>query len=105
MTGPIGLNKRLRTKSLALHRWNGGIYLYSIVINFIPGIFVSFFASGGLLSTVGFLILNTLWLLSTILGVYYIKKKNIQLHSIWMTRSFLLSLCKHDHIYYRCNNA
>jgi hypothetical protein len=32
-----------------------------------------------------------LWLLSTILGVYHIKKKNLGQHNSWMTRSFLLS--------------
>jgi len=91
LTGPIGLNKRLRAKSPALHRWNGRIYMYSIVLNFIPGVYVSFFASGGVWSTVGFLVLDTLWLLYTILGVRYIKKKNIELHSSWMTRSFFLT--------------
>lgn len=91
LTGPIGLNKRIRAKSPTFHRWNGRIYMFSIVLNFVPGVYVSFYASGGILSTVGFLILDTLWLLSTIVGVFYIKKKNVQLHSSWMIRSFFLT--------------
>lgn len=91
LTGPIGLFKRLRIKSPALHRWNGRIYLYSILLNFIPGIYAAFFASGGMTTTIGFLILDTLWLVTTVLSVYFVKKKDIQRHSEWVTRSFFLT--------------
>ncbi|MFC3773829.1 DUF2306 domain-containing protein, partial [Paenibacillus sp. GCM10012303] len=91
LTGPIGILARIRQRWPALHRWNGRIYALSIVINFIPSLYVSFFASGGAWSTIGFIILNTLWLLSTIVGVRSARKRNIQMHSKWMTRSFFLS--------------
>lgn len=91
LTGPIGLIKRLRINSPAWHRWNGRIYLYAILLNFIPSLYVSFFATGGIFSSIGFFILDTLWLLTTVLGVSSIKKKNVQMHSRWMIRSFFLS--------------
>ncbi|GED16982.1 DUF2306 domain-containing protein [Aneurinibacillus migulanus] len=91
MTGPFGVIKRIRMKSLKFHRWNGRIYVLSIVLNYIPGMYVSFFATGGWLSTIGFIILNTLWIATTIIGYFYIKKKQIVPHSQWMVRSFFLS--------------
>ncbi|MGG1661117.1 DUF2306 domain-containing protein [Brevibacillus sp. NRS-1366] len=91
LTGPLGAIKRFRVKSLSFHRWNGRLYVLSIILNFIPGIYVSLFATGGWLSTAGFFILETLWLGTTILGYWYIKKRNMILHSEWMIRSFFLS--------------
>ncbi|MFP3720742.1 DUF2306 domain-containing protein [Niallia circulans] len=91
LTGPLGVIKRIRTKSIKFHRWNGRLYVLSIILNFIPGVYVSFFATGGWPSTIGFLILNTLWLTTTILGFWYIKRKKVILHSIWIMRSFFLS--------------
>ncbi|MBX8944107.1 DUF2306 domain-containing protein [Lysinibacillus sp. K60] len=91
LTGPLGIIKRLRLKSLTFHRWNGRVYVLSIVLNFIAGLYVSFFATGGWPSTIGFLILNTLWLITTILGYIYIKRKDVLRHSQWIIRSFFLS--------------
>ncbi|MEB9682983.1 hypothetical protein BK742_17765 [Bacillus thuringiensis serovar pingluonsis] len=91
LTGPLEIIKRIRVKSLKFHRWNGRLYVLSIILNFIPGVYVSFFATGGFLSTTGFLILDILWLGTTILGYLSIKKQKVILHSQWMIRSFFLS--------------
>ncbi|RKJ63511.1 DUF2306 domain-containing protein [Butyricicoccus sp. 1XD8-22] len=91
ITGPLGVIKAIRDKSRNFHRWNGRIYVLSIVLNFIPGVYVSFFATGGFLSIIGFLILNTLWLTTAVLGFWYIKRQKVMLHYQWITRSFFLS--------------
>jgi uncharacterized membrane protein len=91
VTGPLGAIRALRVRSATFHRWNGRVYALSIFLNFIPGVYVSFFATGGLFSTAGFLILNTLWIGTTLLGYAYIIRNNVDLHSVWITRSFLLS--------------
>ncbi|WP_044640970.1 DUF2306 domain-containing protein [Risungbinella massiliensis] len=91
VTGPMGLIKRLRVKYLPFHKWNGRIYILTIVLNFFPGVYVSFFASGGIASTIGFLLLNTLWISTTILGYVSIRKNKLQQHIKWMTRSLFLS--------------
>ncbi|WP_260320158.1 MULTISPECIES: DUF2306 domain-containing protein [Peribacillus] len=91
LTGPLGIIKSIRVKFLKFHRWNGRIYVLSIALNYIPGLYVSFFATGGWVSTVGFLILNTLWITTTLLGYSYIKKRQVLAHSKWMVRSFFLS--------------
>lgn len=91
ITGPLGILKSIRARSLKFHRWNGRIYVLSIASNYIPGLYVSFFATGGWLSTLGFLILNTLWIITTLLGYSTIKKRQVLAHSKWMVRSFFLS--------------
>ena len=91
ITGPLGVIKKLRIKSIQFHRWNGRVYVLSILLNFIPGVYVSFFATGGWLSTIGFLVLNTLWFGTTILGYINIRRKNVIKHSAWMLRSFVLT--------------
>lgn len=92
ITGPLGLIQRVHSKSLHFHRWNGRVYVLSIILNYIPGFYVSFFATGGWLSTIGFLILNTLWIWTTLKGYVSIKKKQIIPHKHWMVRSLFLSL-------------
>ena len=92
ITGPIALSKKIRVKSLFMHRWMGRIYVGSIVLNYIPSFYVSFYATGGILSTIGFIILNTLWLFSTLKGLWLGKAKKMVLHSRWMIRSYALSL-------------
>ncbi|MGE1126355.1 DUF2306 domain-containing protein [Bacillus wiedmannii] len=91
LSGPLGIIRRFRLKSPGFHRWNGRVYVVSIVLNFIPGLYVSFFATGGWPSIIGFLILNILWFTTTIFGYVYIKRKDVLRHSQWITRSFLLA--------------
>lgn len=90
LTGPIGTIRKIRKKSIAWHRWNGRIYVVSIVLNFIPGLYVSWFAAGSL-TIAGFLVLNLLWLVTTLLGYLYIRRKNLVKHKEWIIRSFFLT--------------
>ncbi|SDD65693.1 Predicted membrane protein [Paenibacillus sp. UNCCL117] len=90
VTGPIGAIRKIRQQSPALHRWNGRIYIVSILLNFIPGLYVSWFAAGGL-TVAGFLVLNILWLGTTWLGYVYIRRKDVVRHSQWILRSFFLT--------------
>ncbi|MFG3433318.1 DUF2306 domain-containing protein [Lysinibacillus fusiformis] len=91
MTGPLGLSRALRMKNPHLHRWNGRIYVMVIVFNILPGYYVALYANGGIWSTIGFFILNTLWLHTTINGYRFIRKGQVHRHRSWMLRSFFLT--------------
>ncbi len=91
ITGPLGLSRAMRMKNPHLHRWNGRIYVMVIVFNILPGYYVALYANGGIWSTIGFLILNTLWLLTTINGYRFIRKGQVHRHRSWMLRSFFLT--------------
>jgi uncharacterized membrane protein len=90
VTGPIGAIRRFRRKSIAWHRWNGRVYVASVALNFIPGLYVAWFAPGAP-TVAGFLVLNVLWLATTGLGYVYIRRKDPAKHSEWITRSFFLT--------------
>ncbi len=91
ITGPLGLSRAMRMKNPHLHRWNGRIYVMVIVFNILPGYYVALYANGGIWSTIGFLILTTLWLLTTINGYRFIRKGQVHRHRSWMLRSFFLT--------------
>lgn len=90
VTGPIGAIRNVRLKSIAWHRWSGRVYVVSVLLNFIPGLYVSWFAAGGL-TVAGFLLLNLLWLATTWLGYVHIRRKNVVKHSQWIMRSLFLT--------------
>ncbi|WP_353616255.1 DUF2306 domain-containing protein [Clostridium sp. 1xD42-85] len=46
ITGPLGVIKKLRIKSIHFHRWNGRVYVLSILLNFIPGVYAVFLRRG-----------------------------------------------------------
>ncbi len=91
ITGPIGLSRTIRKKRPSVHCWNGRLYVATILLNMIPGYYVSFFANGGLWSIIGFFILNTLWLITTWNGYRTIRMKKVMVHRKWMIRSFFLT--------------
>lgn len=75
-----------------LHRTIGLTYIISILLLAAPGgLGMSFYAIGGTISTVNFLLLSILWLLYTTLAFYYAKQKNYVKHRAMMTRSFILT--------------
>ncbi|MEF3305042.1 DUF2306 domain-containing protein [Paenibacillus sp. GYB003] len=90
LAGPIGAIRGIRLKSPAWHRWNGRIYVGSVLLNIVPGLYVSWFAEGSW-TIAGFLVLNLLWLATTWLGYVHIRRKNTAKHTQWITRSFFLT--------------
>ena len=91
--GPFQFYGRFRQKYIKLHRIFGRIYTVCCVLGGIGSIGLSFRAFGGLVSTVGFLLLAFLWIGFTILAVWFIKyKKDYVEHRKWMIRSFSLTL-------------
>jgi uncharacterized membrane protein len=90
--GPFQFVKKLRNKYLNTHRSMGKIYAYGIVLLAGPsGFFMAFYAEGGLWSTIAFLIMSLLWIWTTIMAVYFARKKKIIDHKKWMIRSMALT--------------
>lgn len=84
-------NKR-KSRNLSVHRSLGKVYVMSIIVSGLTGIYLSWFAFGGLISQLGFFSLSIAWLVTTYLAYYYIRKKNIILHKEWMYRSYAVTL-------------
>ncbi|MCQ9641306.1 DUF2306 domain-containing protein [Chryseobacterium sp. WG14] len=75
------------------HRNIGKVYIFLILILAAPsGIYMGFFANGGYLSKISFVILGSLWSVSTYKAYQFAKQKKFKEHKQWMWRSFALTL-------------
>ena len=91
LTGFSQFSKRLRKNRLPLHRALGKIYVLSCILSGVAGLYIAFYATGGIVSALGFGSLAVAWLISTSLAWRAIQSKKVQLHRRWMIRSYALS--------------
>ncbi|WP_066306302.1 DUF2306 domain-containing protein [Bacillus sp. FJAT-29814] len=89
--GPFQFLKKSR-KKIKTHRAIGKIYVGSIFLSVPAGIYLAFYATGGIGSTIAFLILDVAWFVTTFIGMKRIKERNIQSHQEWMMRSYAVTL-------------
>lgn len=81
---------KLRKRKLALHRTLGKIYVVAVLLSGIAGLVIAFFATGGIIPTLGFGGLALFWLFTTTNAYLTIRKKLIHAHQRWMIRSYAL---------------
>lgn len=91
LTGWTQFSKKLRTRYLHVHRLLGKIYVVVCLLSGVAGLYIAFFATGGLIATLGFLGLAVSWLFTTSKAFLSIRKKKINEHEDWMTRSYALT--------------
>ncbi|WP_456276328.1 DUF2306 domain-containing protein [Bacillus sp. AK128] len=89
--GPFLFIKKLRNRNLLLHRNLGKAYVLMILISSTVGIYLSFYAHGGIFAILGFLCLDLAWLYTTFKAYQYIRKKQLVLHEEWMYRSYAVT--------------
>ena len=92
LAGFTQFNSLITRRFPKIHVALGRIYVYSVLVVAAPsGIYIGWYANGGITSKIAFVGLGILWWLFTLIGVLKIKKKNLILHSKWMHRSFALA--------------
>jgi hypothetical protein len=91
LTGWSQFLKNFRNRNLSFHRTLGKIYLISVGISGFCGLYIAFFATGGLISSMGFGGLALSWLFSTSAAYRFIRSKDRDNHERWMIRSFALT--------------
>lgn len=76
-----------------LHRFFGKIYVILLLLLAAPsGIYIGFYANGGILAKISFVILGILWWFTTYKAYLEIRKKNVLNHKKWMYRSYALAV-------------
>ena len=90
--GPFNLLQSIRIRHMKLHRSMGRVYMAGIAAGGLSGLYLAFEATGGAVSTVGFLSLNVLWLVSAYMAVKTIRAKQVEQHRRWMIRNYALTL-------------
>lgn len=88
ISGWSQFSKKLRSKNLNLHRNLGKFYVLSVLIGGICGIYIAFFATGGLITSLGFLCLGIIWLYTTLKAYFAIRAKDLALHQGMMIYSY-----------------
>ena len=92
LAGFTQFNSLITRRFPKIHVALGRIYVYTVLVVAAPsGIYIGWYANGGITSKIAFISLGILWWLFTLIGVLKIKRKNLILHSKWMHRSFALA--------------
>jgi Predicted membrane protein (DUF2306) len=80
-------------KRKAIHVWSGRIYVFVVLAIAAPtGLYMSFFAKGGVSEKCLFMFMAISWFYFTANGLITALQKNIKQHKIWMIRSYAMSL-------------
>ncbi|SDP30594.1 Predicted membrane protein [Mucilaginibacter sp. OK268] len=92
LTGWTQFSKKLREKYLSTHRLVGKIYVIAVGLSSISGLFIAFFATGGIGNVLGFGILAMLWFITVFSAYTSILKRDVYQHENWMIRNYALTL-------------
>ena len=84
-------SRKFRSKNLSIHRTLGKIYLISVMVSGLCGLYIAFFATGGWISSLGFGGLAMAWLFTSSAAYRAIRSKDIDSHERWMIRSYALT--------------
>ncbi|MBP1153658.1 MULTISPECIES: DUF2306 domain-containing protein [unclassified Paenibacillus] len=87
-SGLINLSTRSYEKHRRFHRVNGYVYVSSVLFVVLTSGYMAPYATGGKISSMGFNLLNILWLVITTTALIHIFKKRILQHRRWMIRSY-----------------
>ena len=90
LVGWSQFSKRFRNKNLSFHRTLGKVYLIAVALSGSAGLFIAFYATGGLISVFGFSGLAVAWLFTSLQAYLAIRKKDVDQHQYWMIRSYAL---------------
>lgn len=91
LTGWSQFSYRLRGRYLNRHRLVGKLYVLSVLLSSCAGLYIAFFASGGIICVVGFGSLALLWLFTGIKAYTSIRKLQVDEHERWMIRNYALT--------------
>lgn len=90
LVGWIQFHKKFRNSNLQRHRIIGKIYMIAVIISGTCGVYIGFYATGGIITSIGFICLGVLWLFTTYKAYWAAKSKDIDLHQGFMIYSYAL---------------
>jgi len=88
MIGWSQFSKKWRIKYLKWHRRVGVAYVVSAILSGSSGLYIAYFATGGMVSVLGFASLAVIWLFATIKAFVAIKNGRISEHQKFMIFSY-----------------
>jgi hypothetical protein len=92
LAGFTQFNQKLLARYPRIHRNIGKIYVYTVLFFSAPsGIYIGYYANGGLFAKISFMTLGTLWFTFTLYAMLQALKRKIISHKKFMLRSFALA--------------
>lgn len=88
LIGWTQFSRKLRDKNIKLHRIIGKIYICSVLLSSVSGMYIGFFATGGLWASIGFISLAVIWFTSTLIAYLTIRKGKVDMHYKMMVYSY-----------------
>ncbi len=88
LIGWIQFSQKLRNADLKRHRNIGKVYIISALISGLSALYIAFFATGGFISSLGFICLGIIWLFTTFRAYIAARKKDFSLHKCFMIYSY-----------------
>lgn len=81
-------SEKIRTKHLTIHRKIGVVYVIAAILSSIASLYIAFYATGGVIPSMGFFCLGIIWCLTTALAFLSVKKGLIDVHQNMMIYSY-----------------
>jgi uncharacterized membrane protein len=88
LIGWTQFNKNLRTKRIHLHRKIGNLYVATAVLSALSSLYISWFATGGWITGLGFFLLGIIWFYTTCRAFIHIRNKQVNKHQQLMIYSY-----------------
>ncbi|QAY67605.1 DUF2306 domain-containing protein [Paenibacillus protaetiae] len=87
--GALGFSAALRRRSQRFHKWNGFVYLASVLLVSLTSGYMAPHATGGVPASISFNLLSVLWPALTVTALIKAVKQQQAAHRRWMIRSFV----------------
>ena len=91
VSGALQFNRQLLIKNRRLHRLLGRVYVITVWLASVGGLWMTVFFDVSLVAQAIFGVLALLWFGSTTLAFMYARQRKLTQHRAWMFRSFALS--------------
>ena len=91
LIGPVQFIPSLRTRYLRAHRILGRVYVVSVILAGMSGMYLATTSGVNLPYAVGLFGLGFFWATSAIMAFLSIKNKKVVLHQEWMVRSYIIT--------------
>lgn len=91
LVGPFQFLSVVRARYPLVHRITGRVYVICVFVGSIAAFFSAIFSVSGFVAQLGFGILAVIWCYSICQAYLAIRRGQIQLHRVWMTRNYALT--------------
>jgi hypothetical protein len=88
--GPFLLMEKVRQKNKMLHKRMGYMYTAGVIGGGVSGLYLAYYATGGVIAQTGFGMLAIVWFISVILAVKATQRKIVQ-HRYWTMVNYSLT--------------